>query len=311
MAQIPAFLPESLARTIGSTFGERGIEWLQRLPTLLADCAQRWSLTLLPPFPNLSFHYVAPVVRADGTEAILKAGVPHKELWTEIAALRLYQGRNSVRLLDADSEQGTLLLERLYPGTMLTLLADEAQDAQATSIAASVMRGLWRPVPPGLAFPTIGEWAQGLQRLREHFGGGVGPFPVALVEEAETLFVELLSSASEPVLLHGDLHHDNILSAQRQPWLAIDPKGIIGEPAYEVGALLRNLWQDRHRLLNPGRILERRVYQLAEELSIERARVRGWGVAQAVLSAWWCIEDNSDCWEAAIANAELLAAIKA
>ncbi len=111
-------------------------------------------------------------------------------------------------------------------------------------------------------------------------------------------------------MLHGDLHHDNILSAERQPWLAIDPKGVVGEPAYEVGALLRNLWEDRHRLANPRRMLESRVYQLAEELDIARSRVRGWGVAQAVLSAWWCIEDNDGCWESAIAVAELLAAVK-
>ncbi|MCW3100468.1 MAG: aminoglycoside/hydroxyurea antibiotic resistance kinase, partial [Chthonomonadaceae bacterium] len=91
---------------------------------------------------------------------------------------------------------------------------------------------------------------------------------------------------------------------------AIDPKGIVGEPAYEVGAMLRNLWPDRHTILQPGKLLERRAHQLAEELSIERARIRGWAVAQAVLSAWWCLEDDSDCWESAIVTAELLAAIK-
>lgn len=194
---------------------------------------------------------------------------------------------------------------------MLTTLADETNDAQATSIAASVMRGLWRPVPLEHPFPDIRDWAQGMQRLRDHFGGGSGPFPLRLVEEAETLFAELLASASEPLVLHGDLHHDNILSAQRSPWLAIDPKGIVGEPAYEVGALLRNLWPDRHPVLHPGKLLECRTHRLAEELELDRGRVRGWAVAQAVLSAWWCLEDDSDCWEGAIAVAELLSAVKA
>src|SRR5436309_3519426 len=155
MAEIPVFMSENLVRIIGETFGERGREWLQRLPTLLTECADRWSLTVLPPFPNLTFNYVAPVLRADGSQAVLKVGVPHKELWTEIDALRTYGGRGSVRLLDADSEQGFLLLERLMPGSVLTALADEEHDEQATVIAAAVMRQLWCPVPPDHHFPTI------------------------------------------------------------------------------------------------------------------------------------------------------------
>ena len=281
----------------------------QRLPTLLDHCAQRWSLTVLPPFPNLSFNYATPVVRRDGSEAVLKVGMPNKELCTEIAALRLYDGRNSVRLLDADPEQGILLLERLRPGTVLTTLADEANDAQATSIAAAVMQGLWRSVPPEHDFPLISDWSEGLLMLRAHFGGGVGPLPRRLIEEAETLFTELLASAAGPVVLHGDLHHDNILSSERSPWLAIDPKGVVGEPACEVGALLRNLWPGRHTILHADKLLQRRAHQLAEELQIDRARVRGWAVAQAVLSAWWCLEDDSDGWESAIALASELSTL--
>ncbi len=302
---------------IDSTSDVAGREWQARLPDLLAEYARRWSLTVLPPFLNLSFNYVAPVVRAEGTEAgteaVLKTGAGLKELRSEIAALRWYDGQNSVRLLDADHERGVLLLERLKPGTPLTTLADEANDAQATSIAASVMRGLWRPIPPEHDFPTVGDWGRGFARLRQRFAGGVGPFPPARVAEAESLFAELNASAAAPVLLHGDLHHDNIVAAERQPWLAIDPKGVIGEPAYEVGALLRNLWADRHTLTQPKRMLERRVHQLSEEFDLDRARVRGWGVTQAVLSAWWCFEDNEEergCWEGALAVAEMLEAVK-
>jgi len=151
------------------------------------------------------------------------------------------------------------------------------------------------------------EWGGGLTKLRPHFGGGTGPLPVRLVEAAETLFAELLAT-EEPVLLHGDLHHDNILLSERGGWLAIDPKGIIGEPAYEVGSMLRNLWQDRHTITDPVRLLKRRVYQLSEELEIDRGRIRGWAVAQAVQDAWWCIEDKQD-WTDAVHTAEQLAAI--
>ena len=308
-AEGPA-LPGRFKQTVSSTWGEPGRAWLRDLPGLLDDCARRWSLTLAPPFPNLTFNYVTPALRADGTEAVLKVGVPNKELRTEAAALRAFDGRGSVRLLESGADAGLLLLERLRPGAVLTTLADEARDDEATAIAASVMRGLWCPAPPGHEFPTVADWGQGFARLRERFGGGTGPLPRAQVEESETLFAELLASSAPPVLLHGDLHHDNILSAGRSPWLAIDPKGLVGEPAYEVGALLRNLWPDRHTHRDPARLLERRAHQLAEELELDRARVRGWAVAQAVLSAVWGVEDNDDGWEGAIANAALLAAIR-
>jgi streptomycin 6-kinase len=217
-----------------------------------------------------------------------------------------------VQMLEADRERGAFVLERLTPGVSLVNMED---DERATAIAAEVMLELWRgpagALPDEHAFPNIADWIAGMQRMREHFGGTTGPFPRALVEEAESLFADLLASQAAPVLLHGDLHHDNILSAERAPWLALDPKGVIGEPAYEVGALLRNWLPQLLERPDPGRVMARRVDQLAEALGIDRARIRGWGLAQAVLSAWWCIEDSGTGWEPTIACAELLAAVKA
>jgi streptomycin 6-kinase len=294
-------LPEDFVRTQHELYAEAGAAWLENLPTLIAECEARWSLTVGPPFANLSYNYVAPATQRDGTPVILKLGVPNKELVTEIEALRLYDGRGICRLIDADAERGILLLERLQPGGMLSEVAD---DEEATAIAAQVMSQLWRPVPADHPFPTTAKWANGLERLRGEFGGGTGPFPARLVEQAERLYTELLASAAEPVLLHGDLHHFNILTAERQPWLAIDPKGVVGEPAYETGALLRN--PDEQRMLD-RRIQARRVDLLASELGLDRQRILGWGIAQAVLSAWWSYEDHGHGWEATMALAELLA----
>lgn len=175
-------LPPRFIQTITEVFGERGIEWLNRLPQTLAACEQHWNLALLPAFPNLSFNYVAPAVISAGAKVVVKAGVPCKELRTEIAALRAYDGRGCVRLLDSDAKNGTLLLERLEPGSLLTTLANEAEDRRATSIAAGVMRQLWRPPPAEHGFPTVHDWAQGMQRMRAHFHGETGPFPRLLVE---------------------------------------------------------------------------------------------------------------------------------
>ena len=296
-------LPDEFVRTIHEVHGDRGVIWLNQLPTLIGQCEARWSIRALSPF-DLSYNYVVPAVRADGTEVVLKLGVPTAELLTEIEALRLYAGRSIAHLLDADAGQGILLLERMKPGTMLV---DVEDDAQATTIAANVMRQLWQPAPTNHAFPTIAKWANGLERLRQEFDGGSGPFPIYLVEQAETLFAELIASMAEPVLLHGDLHHYNILTAEREPWLAIDPKGIVGEPAYEVGALLRN---PTHEIAINPQILTRRIDQLAAELSLDRARIIGWGLAQAVLSGWWSYEDHGHGWEPTMALAALFAALR-
>ncbi|MFL6336534.1 MAG: aminoglycoside phosphotransferase family protein [Pyrinomonadaceae bacterium] len=185
--------------------------------------------------------------------------------------------------MDVDAEWGALLLERLEPGTQLVALCEE-EDEAATGAAAGVMKQLWRPAPAAHNFPTAADWGGGLRRLREHFGGGTGPFPRRLLEEAESLFAELLASSEAPVLTHGDLHHGNVLAAARTPWLAIDPKGLVAEPAYEVGALLRNPLPQLLRWPDPVRVTERRIAQLSDELGFDRARVRGWGLAQAVLS---------------------------
>lgn len=310
-------ISEKFKRTITELYATDGSEWLNNLPALIVDCELRWALTVGSPFLPLSYNYVAPATRADGTRVVLKLGYPNPELRTEIEALQIYEGHGIVRLIASDIEQGILLLERLEPGTPLSRLSNAGgtSSEQATSIAAQVMRQLWRPVPAvqvptGNHFPTVAQWGSGLRKLRDRFGGTSGPFPEGLVAQAEGLFTDLIASMAEPVLLHGDLHHENILAAERQPWLAIDPKGLVGEPAYDVGAFLRNNLPQPLTMAGAGRILARRIAQMAEQLGFDAQRLRDWGIAQAVLSAWWSLEDHGHGWEWAIACAEVLAAIK-
>jgi streptomycin 6-kinase len=249
---------------------------------------------------------VAPVVLADGTEAVLKLGVPHRELLTEMEALRLFDGQSCARLLRCEPEAGALLLERLRPGTMLAALAD---DEAATRIAADVMQALWRPAPVEHGFPTTGEWMAGFGRLRASYAGGTGPLPRQAVERAEGLAAELSARAAPPVVLHGDLHHYNILAAERAPWLAIDPKGVVGEPAYEPGAWLRNPWPVVFGWPDLRAKTARRVAVLAEQLGLPAQRIAGWGYAQIVLSAWWSLEEGgapNPKWEALLEALEPL-----
>jgi streptomycin 6-kinase len=223
-------LPADLARNVMDIHGTEGTKWLGRLPALLEECTQRWSLAILPPFVPLSYNYVAPAVCADGREVVLKAGPPSEELRREIDALRLFDGEGVVQLLDADPRTGVLLLERL------------------------------------------------------------------------------IGSMDKPLLIHGDLHEGNILKSERDPWLSLDPKGVVGDPAYDAAYF--SLSQDS--LLGEGQpslVLARRVEQLAEELGFERSRILDWGFALSVLTGWWSYEDHGRGWEEACARAQLVAAL--
>lgn len=288
-------------------FGESGVAWLGRLPEILGTCAARWNLRVEPPF-ELSYNYVAPATRADGTEVVFKVGCPHPELTTEAGVLPLFSNEVTCTLLEYAPELGALLLERVRPGVPLTEVALE-DDTLATGIAIELLRQLWREPPPGHPFPTVADWARGLDRHRAQFGGS-GPLPAKLFDEAAECFAWLLETTTQPQLLHGDFHHDNVLSATRKPWLIIDPKGIVGDPGYDLGAFLYNPIPGLLNMPNPGRVTARRVDQLAEGLGMDRARIRGWGLAQAVLSACWSIEGAED-WRYAITCAEYVAAVKA
>ncbi|MBI4203095.1 MAG: phosphotransferase [Chloroflexi bacterium] len=295
-------LPQAFSRTIASVYGDAGRAWLQRLPLLLEQLADRWSLTVGPPFLPLSFNHVAPALREDGSRGVLKLGVPSRELDWEIEALRWFDGRGAVQLLAAHPVEGALLLEHVLPGTDLSRMVPKDDD-QATTIAAALMKRLWRRVPPGHTFPTVADWASALSRLRLRFHGGTGPIPAELVNRAEGLFGDLLASSTQQALLHGDLHHGNILAGQRETWLAIDPKGVVGDPGFEVYALLGNPRPLLLRLPDPRRLMERRASILADALGMDRRRLLDWAFAGQVLSACWSVEDDGPAWQESVARA--------
>ncbi|MDX1614624.1 MAG: aminoglycoside phosphotransferase family protein [Candidatus Promineifilaceae bacterium] len=285
---------------------EQGRAWLAALPALIRACAERWSLSVGSPFPELTYNFVAPAQRAGTGGMVLKIGPLVDELAHEIAALAHYDGRGAARLLAAEPAWGALLLERLGPATPLR----EVSDDQATLAAAQVMEALWRPPPESdegeRAFPSTADWAAAFEHLRKRYQGGTGPLPTDLVQRAHELFEALLTDAAPAVLLHGDLHHDNILAAERAPWLAIDPKGVFGEPAYEVGALVRNPI-DRislHSNLRP--LLNRRLDLLSERLGLDRQRLWGWSLAQAMLAAVWSLEEADVGWNSWLSVARTL-----
>ncbi len=297
-------LPQSFITTITQTFGEDGRCWLDQLPTQLHHVTAEYNLTLGEPY-MLSYNYVTRAAQADGTPVVLKLGVPREECQREITALRLYNGQSVAKLLAADVDNGVLLLETVTPGTPIFDLAEQ-DDEQATRIAAEILTQLWRPLPPDHNLRPLSCWSHGLQRLRQHFDGGTGPFPADLVTRAEAMFAQDAQSRTPPMLLHGDLHHWNILAAPQGSWLAIDPKGLAGSPMYDLGPWLMNPTNHLMHYSDVQRRLQRRVAVFAEFFGKDRAEIIEWGIAHVMLSVWWTYEDGGDGWEWAFDYAHLL-----
>jgi streptomycin 6-kinase len=270
--------------------------WLEDLPDLLEQFAMRWSLSVGRHFPDIRYNYVAPAWRADNTECVLKVSRHVDDTRNEIAALQLWDGNGAARLLDADPELGALLVERLNPGTMLSQLA-EIDDDDATVIAAAVLRQLWRLAPAGHGLRSLESWCAAYDRNRDALATGAGGFPAALFQRADALRNDLLASAGTPSVLHGDMHHFNILRAERADWLAIDPKGLLGDPCFDVCQFLRN-----PHPVSPS-VNRRRLDVLCAELGLDRQRTKAWCLVHAVLDACWEFEDGNS-WQRPVTYAE-------
>lgn len=223
-------------------------------------------------------------VRGDGG-VVLKISKQVGDEWHAGEILRAFSGHGTVRVYE--SEPGAILLERLEPGEQLVELVRRGKDEEATEILAQVMRQMAHHVAPKQC-PTVLDWAQGFDR---YLNTGDQKIPPCLVYEARELYQNLNASAATTMLLHGDLQHYNVLCDLKRGWVAIDPKGVVGELEYEVGAILRNP-MERPDLFTSTETIERRIGCLAKMLELNYDRALAWAFAQAVLSAIWDVEDG-------------------
>jgi streptomycin 6-kinase len=217
---------------------------------------------------------VAPGVTAGGEQVVLKVQEPHRESEHEAAALELWDGDGAVRLLDHEPEEHALLLERCVPGTPLSAAGPEA----ALDFFVELLPRLWKPAGPpfGTLAAEAAWWAGSLEGTWEEFGR---PFERPLLDAALEALRELPPTQGEQVLLHQDLHGDNVLAAQREPWLAIDPKPLAGEREFGIAPIVRSreLGHSRAAVLA-------RFDRLTSDLALDRERARGWTIGQTI--AW-------------------------
>jgi streptomycin 6-kinase len=258
---------------------EGGREWLERLPRLVGECADRWKLSPGAPFRG-EVSYVAPATTASGSDVVVKVNFPSHESEHESAALRHWGGRGAVRLLDDDVESRALLLERCRPGTALW----EQREQVATDVMGGVLTRLWeRPAGAGpfrSLVDAAGMWSEHLGAAYERANA---PFETALLDDALEFMATARSADSSDVVLHQDLHGGNVLR-RGEEWVAIDPKPLVGERAFDLASYVR----DRRDRLRDDRdseaVVRARLEHLCSVLDVDRDRARGWALAHAL--AW-------------------------
>jgi streptomycin 6-kinase len=278
-----ALPPGLVARRSGNAWAD----WVDRLPSLVADLLTEWQLSV-DGAPLHGFCALVLPVRTDGAaRAVLKIGFDgDEETRHEALALRHWNGRGAVRLLRADPRRRAMLLERIGPGDLRAL-----HDLAACAVVGGLYRSLHIPAPPQLAPLSgfVGRWLDDLAAL-----GRDALLPRRLVDQAVSLGRDLLAGgagAPSPVIVHGDLHYENVLGAERAPWLAIDPQPMAGDPHYEPAPMLWDRWPelDHDRGVRDG--IRRRLHTLCACAGLDPDRARDWVVVRSMTDAGWSIAD--------------------
>ncbi|HKD81033.1 MAG TPA: aminoglycoside phosphotransferase family protein [Candidatus Angelobacter sp.] len=264
-------IPPALDWLQGSTEGRT---WLQDLPVRVKACVDQWQLSLEVPYQRSFVSIVFPATSADGSPRVLKIQYAHPESDHEEEALRLWNGKGAVRLFDYDPGQHALLLERCEPGDHLSRAGAE----EALRFFTATLPRLW--VSAGKPFRSVMDEASGwLAELPLVWERAGRPFEPALLEAALEALDTLRSTQGEQVLVHQDLHGDNVLRATREPWLVIDPKPLVGEREFSLAPIIRDydFGHSRDAVIS-------RLDRLTAALGLNRERARLWAMGQTL--AW-------------------------
>jgi streptomycin 6-kinase len=280
-------IPQRLVRNVGNwPQDELTPDWLASLPKTVASLCAQWTIDLDPVIPETDITLVLLGHSAELGPVAIKSSPLADEFRAEATALELAASENVARVHDVDFERSVMVIERIVPGTQLRQV--EMTDDDATRLAAETVATMWRPVPDPAGLHPLRHWMRALF----DWPPGSGRIPADLVEEAQSVGSSLLASSSRTFLLHGDFQHHNLLQRESGRWAIIDPKGLLGDPAFEVAAWMYNPpgVTAREDYLD---LVVRRSAICADVWGIDRRELIAWAFAGAVLSMCWSADDRT------------------
>ncbi|MFB7300909.1 aminoglycoside phosphotransferase family protein [Streptomyces rubiginosohelvolus] len=281
-------IPHRLVASYATGFGEEGRAWIAGVPALAAHLLERWQLRRDGAVRSGQASLVLPVLRRDGTRAVLKLQLPREETTAALIGLRTWNGDGMVRLLDHDPASSGMLLERLDGARTLASIDDD--DVAMGILADLHARLVAVPAPQGLR--GLGEVAAAmLEQVPQAVARLTDPADRDLLRGWASAVAELADEPGDR-LLHWDLHYDNVLAAEREPWIAIDPEPLAGDPGFDLWPALDSRWDDVVAKGDPLRVVRRRFDLLTDTLGLDRARAAGWTLGRLLQNALWDIEDG-------------------
>ena len=292
-------LPAELIHHVTAICGRDGEEWIDGLENNVRELEDLWSIKAHQPFAAGEYNYVAPVT---GSEfAVLKLAPPYKtvEIFAEAAYLREHNGNGVVKLIAENCARKAILIEHALPGKNLTECFKDDEPASVDPAIYALKVSLLPPPPDTTDVTTLDAWFDGLRRFEST------DFPADYAIKALELYDKLSSRADRQFYLHGDFHPGNIVDATREPFLIIDPKGIIGHIGYDIACFLNNFhwWQEKKPDVKSR--LDKAVSQFAEAFDIDPLVLRQWAFAQMVIGAWWNYEDMPEFYDNQVAKADV------
>lgn len=278
---------DKFIHNITHAFGDKGTAWLSHLPQIVKKLCLYWDLTHLTPVENMSYNYVAKAMYQGNQPVVLKICCEKKLMLSEAQSLTFFNGQGAIKLIHYHEPCHALLLQRAVPGLSLKSLFPQKSEFVLGAYVRTMRQLHEQKQRPQYSFLHMTEW------LKTFDNKYVSQIPNDLLQYTIDIKDKLLASLKSSILLHGDLHHDNVLQHEHT-WLAIDPKGIMGEPEFELAAFDFIDTSEIEKGLDIKKLFEKRLELVAQMAQLNIDRIRAWVLVRLILSLLWSIEDGDD-----------------